>query len=221
MPVNEEWYNALCQYGSFPRTQWTRRFFDEWAQWENVPEWICNPLATTEPAPDLRSTTDLGYGPGKWNTANPPYGVGIYKSQAAGGQATAKTLRNGFYPALTAAIDGQNITDPIGTSANIRTWGTTGFAQKVQDGWEPVGNTTPAPPPVPPVVVPVTDDAEEIAKRVFDENFPSYFRAMMAAYWTNHPSDYTDSAGNPVPPDDAVVKAVAESVLEYWWGRIG
>ena len=54
-----------------------------------------------------------------------------------------------------------------------------------------------------------------------DENFPSYFRAMMAAYWTNHPSDYTDSAGNPVPPDDAVVKAVAESVLEYWWGRIG
>lgn len=221
MPVNEKWYNAVCEYGNFPRTQWTRRFFDEWAQWEGVPESIANPLATTEPAPDLRSSEDIGYGPGKWNTANPPYGVGIYKSQAAGGEATARTLRNGYYPVLTRAIDQQDITDANGTAANIRTWGTMGFAQKVQDGWEPVGDTTPTPPPVVDVPVIGGDITEQVIRGIIDEAVPVLFRKLMAAYWTHVPGDYSDAQGNPVDPDEDVVKAVAEKVMEYWWGRIG
>lgn len=221
MVVNDEWYNALCTAANFPRTQWTRRFFDEWAQWEGVPEWIANPLATTEPAPELRSTQDLGFGPGKWNTANPPYGVGIYKDQTSGGIATARTLRNGYYPVLTKAIDNQDITDQNGTAANIRTWGTMGFAQKVQDGWEPVGNTTPTPNPSPAPDLPIDTDTEKLVRQIVDEAFPVLFRRMMAAYWTHVPGDYSDKNGVPVPPDEAVVKALSEEVMTYWWGTIG
>lgn len=221
MPVNEQWYNAACEYGAFPRTQWTRRFFDEWAQWEGVPEWICNPLATTEPAPGLRSSVDLGFGPGRWNTANEPYGVGIFKDQTAGGQATAKTLLNGFYPALVRAIVQQDIVDHNAVAANIRTWGTMGFAQKVQDGWEPVGNTTPSPPSVVDEPVIGGNISEQRVREIIDQTFPALFRRMMAAYWTDIVGDYTTLDGDPIPPDGAVVKAISEDVLEYWWGKIG
>jgi hypothetical protein len=217
LPVNQEWYDALVDAAQFPRTQWTRRFFDEWAQWEGVPEWICNPLATTEPAPELRSSRDLGFGPGKWNNANPPYGVGIYKDQRSGGIATARTLRNGYYPVLIRAIENQDITNQNGTAANIRTWGTMGFAQKVQDGWEPVGATTPS-----PVVPPLPTGVEAVVRQVVDEIFPAYFRQMMVKYWVdNIGGDYSDAQGNPTPPDPDVVKAISEEVLGYWWGTVG
>lgn len=71
-------------------------------------------------------------------------------------------------------------------------------------------------PPAPPV-----ESMEAVARRVFDEAFPAYFRQMMAAYWASVPNDYTDANGVPTPPDEAVVKAVSEEVLGYWWGKVG
>lgn len=217
MTVNETWYNAVCQYGNFPRTEWTRQFFDEWARWEGVPERICNPLATTEPAPDLRSSEDIGFGPGRWNDANPPYGVGIYKSQAAGGEATARTLRNGYYPALVRALEQQDVIDPNAVAANIRTWGTMGFAQRIADRWEPSGSVVKPPAPAP--VIGGMSEAD--VRRIIDEVLPVYFRKLMAAYWTHVPGDYSDANGNPIPPDPAVVEAVSKEMLTWWWGRVG
>lgn len=57
-----------------------------------------NPLATTLPASEVpRSTRDIGFGPGKWNTANPPHGVAIYATPEDGARATVMTLGFSHY----------------------------------------------------------------------------------------------------------------------------
>ena len=55
-----------------------------------------NPLATTTPG--RRSAVDpFGAGPGKWNNANSPLGVGIYADAQAGIDATVATLSSTYF----------------------------------------------------------------------------------------------------------------------------
>ena len=135
--ISDVLFRDLCRRGSFLADDWTAAFFAEWARFENVPAWINNPLATTEPAPDLRVDTDIGFGPGKWNTAN-AYGVGIYKSPVAGAEATWRTLSNGYYPAVVEAVRAHDLSNNRQlVAAQLRTWGTTGFADAIAAGWAP------------------------------------------------------------------------------------
>ncbi len=74
--------------------------------------------------------------PGSWNfnTLNQQTGFGVqnYKSLADGIQATADTIRNGYYPALLAALRGNNLNalgvvtgqPSAAVRANLSTWGT-------------------------------------------------------------------------------------------------
>ena len=56
------------------------------------------------------------------------------------------------------------------------------------------------------------EEVEAIVRKVFDESYASYYRTFTGAYWL---SGYTDADGNPVAPDDAVVAAVTEAVINY------
>src|SRR5262245_8922803 len=118
----------------------------EWQKGEGVPEWIMNPLATTQLG--RRSTVDIGFGPGKWNNANAPFGVGIYADLTAGIDATFETLINGHFPEVWPAVENERIANRATLSANIRTWGTTGFARAIDNGWDfpesaPIADPTP------------------------------------------------------------------------------
>lgn len=133
--MTDTFFAALADRLNLARTPWRRAWFDRWSDFEGTPDWIHNPLATTHPG--RRSTEDIGWGPGKWNNANPPLGVGIYADELAGVEATAATLNNGYYPAVLQALRDQRVDDGVVVASQIRTWGTTGFADAIRDGWLP------------------------------------------------------------------------------------
>ena len=56
------------------------------------------------------------------------------------------------------------------------------------------------------------EEVEAIVRKVFDEAYAPYYRTFTDAYWL---SKYTDAKGAAIPPDEAVVKAVAEFVINY------
>ena len=149
--MTEEFFLALCAALGLAVTARLRGFLTTWPRHEGVPVWIWNPLATTQLG--RRSTVDIGQGPGRWNDANPPYGVGIYADLQAGAEATAATIRNGYYPEVLATLMRGGVIDQRARLANeITTWGTIGFAALIRGGWdapliggEPV--TTPATEP--------------------------------------------------------------------------
>jgi hypothetical protein len=98
-----------------------------------------NPLNTTTPEP------------GSWNFNSA--GVQSYPTQASGVAATVRTLQNGHYPQVVAAIRaGVPINDwnTPGIRAEIDTWGTHGFASYLAT----VGAPTPTPAPTPPPPAP-------------------------------------------------------------------
>lgn len=147
--MTEEFFLALCAELRLTVTPRLRGFLTTWPKYEGVPVWIWNPMATTQIG--HRSTVDVGSGPGKWNTANPPNGVGIYEDLYAGAQATAATITNGYYPELMATLlRGGVIANALTLSAEIQKWGTTGFADLIRSGWSapliggPDTNTVPA-----------------------------------------------------------------------------
>lgn len=115
---------------------WRSAFFTEWARHEATPGWINNPLATTEPAPELRSDAEAGFGPGKWNTAN-GFGVGIFTTAEGGATATARTLGNGRYPNIHRALAelGMDAETRANVVREVHTWGTHGFAEEIAAGW--------------------------------------------------------------------------------------
>jgi len=151
--MTEEFFRALAAALKLAVTPRLRGFLTTWAKYEGVPVWIWNPLATTQLG--RRSTRDIGYGPGKWNTANPPLGVGIYADLQAGAEATAATITNGYYPELVATLlRGGVIADRQKLVAEINTWGTHGFATLINSGWDAPLVAGPDPEPVPATVDP-------------------------------------------------------------------
>lgn len=96
------------------------RFLDEWQEYEGGGA-AFNPLNTTWKIP---GSTD-------YNSA----GVQNYDSAQQGTLATVKTLKDGYYPKVLAALESGKpleFEDRKGLAANISTWGTSGFARKLR-----------------------------------------------------------------------------------------
>lgn len=96
-----EWFAKLLGLIGAPATNANVEICNEWARLEGMynPGGLSfargfNPWMTTWPAGDgiRRSGEDIGFGPGKWNNANPPYGVGMYATPEDGLRATVRTL---------------------------------------------------------------------------------------------------------------------------------
>lgn len=109
-----EYFAELCRRMGWEPTLWRIAVFEEWARREGIVvgeglrrlDFHWNPLATTWL--EGRSDKDIGYGPGKWNNANPPHGVGIYASADAGIEATRLTLINARYENIRRCFKDQN-----------------------------------------------------------------------------------------------------------------
>lgn len=106
----------VLKAGGWPASPANQKFLNGWQAYEQS---VCrnNPLNTT-----------LVYsGSVTCNFA----GVQSYSTQAIGAAATVRTLKNGNYPALVAALatgDPYSYTDPNGVAANVTKWGTPNFA---------------------------------------------------------------------------------------------
>lgn len=115
-------------------TQWRLNFFREWARFEGTGAGY-NALATTQPGGmvPLSERAKWGIYPTDpyWNDngGNP---VKNYVSLAAGVLATYQTLTNGYYPKILETLQAQKVYS--GTGANVRTWGTMGFADMLDAG---------------------------------------------------------------------------------------
>lgn len=81
-----------------------------WQACEGMPAYAHNPMATTDPSGAS----------GVWNSA----GVRIYPTEAAGIAATVKTLQNGRYPRIVAALGAGDPAAFIAARGEIETWGT-------------------------------------------------------------------------------------------------
>lgn len=138
------YFSAVLTAMGLTPTEWRLAFFSQWARFEGTgAAW--NPLATTQPG---------GEAPGNpyWNTFGDAgqYHVRNYASASDGVSATVATLQNGHYVDVLRAVEAESIADPIAVAGNIRTWGTTGFADRVEAGWVPsVKAAIPAAAPVP------------------------------------------------------------------------
>ena len=136
-----EFFTEVCNRMSWPPTSLSLGVLDRWAEMESPREangqtrlfnrcW--NPLATTWVSADApRSTENLGYGPGKWNNANPPNGVGIYASAEAGIRATVGTLSQAaYYSRIRLAFREQRYVE--GLEQDFQTWiGSPGYSTEL------------------------------------------------------------------------------------------
>ena len=131
---------------SLDPTPWRLEFLREWARWEGTGA-SYNPFATTWEDPTLENSANPW-----WNTFQDQQGreyhVRNYRSLQAGIDATVRTiLQPAYYATLRGVLSRQAIgAERANLAADIRTWGTTGFASKIADGWEP---PTPAAPTSP------------------------------------------------------------------------
>lgn len=169
--TGDEWYAALCRACGWPATAWTIAGLREWARMESPREengetvlfnHCYNPLATTMPASDVpRSPQDIGFGPGKWNDANPPHGVAIYDKPENGVRATAATIVIPWaYARIRDTFKNQRVTDRAGLIEDFTTWiGNPGYATALTDYLLSHPASTASAP------APVNDDAELAALR--------------------------------------------------------
>jgi len=100
------------------------QILSQWEPWENANA-NHNPLATTQHAAGSRP---LGGNPNQ-NNGNP---VQEYPDEDTGAAATAKTLLNGYYPNLVNGLRNGKV--DASAAPEIRTWGTTGFANQLDGG---------------------------------------------------------------------------------------
>jgi hypothetical protein len=145
-----------------------QEFARAWGDGENTTA-AWNPLATTQ---KMRGSTPF-------NSA----GVQNYPDAATGIEATAITLNPtlwggiDYYPSIRAAIAAQNI-DAVGRSevaAEVRKWGTTGFAAEIDSGAD-FGVIVPVPIPAPiddPSALPDTpaQDDDDVLRAALIERF--------------------------------------------------
>jgi hypothetical protein len=133
------WEAAVLALLGAPNTAANVKFLDGWQAYEGS---TCryNPLNTTLP-----------YG---GSTQCNSVGVQSYPSTSAGAQATAKTLTNGYYGDVVAALrsgDPFRYSDPQAVASQITKWGTPNWANVYLSL---VGITTPGGVPPLPHVVP-------------------------------------------------------------------
>ena len=99
-------------------------------------------------------------------------------------------------------IPNENILQHKQLAAMFGTSATACASDRYDNGWIALEETQ--------VMTP--EEVEAIVRKVFDESYASYYRTFTGAYWN---SGYTDADGNPVAPDEAVVAAVTEAVINY------
>jgi hypothetical protein len=108
---------------------WALEFMTEWARWENT-EARNNPLATTR---------KIDRGETNFNS----HGVKNYASIEDGQRGTVETIRLSHYTTVLASMVANRVVDRAQVVIELRTWGTTGFASLIANGWNPALQTTP------------------------------------------------------------------------------
>lgn len=140
MPDTNAYFSAVLPKLGMPVTNWRLEFFREWTAFESGRgEWGAdwNPLNTTQHMPGDR---DLN-GDASQNGGNP---VREYPDLATGIAATVKTLTNGYYPAILQTLLEERVVS--GCTSNLRTWGSTSFADHIDNGWRPANLPSPVIP---------------------------------------------------------------------------
>lgn len=135
------WQTALLRRMGVPVTRQNLAFLSAWQGHEGGTASF-NPLNTTQP----------WQGSSNYNSV----GVKNYPNPAAGLAATIRTLRNGYYPGILAALRSGNPTWNPTLGKNLSTWGTgSSFMQGYRDtptppvpAGGPAPSATPAAPPV-------------------------------------------------------------------------
>lgn len=116
------WEGDVLRAIGAPTTAANVAFLDTWQRYEGGSA-AFNPLNTTQ---NESGATD-------YNSV----GVKNYPSAKVGAKATASTLTNGFYPDVVAALRSGNPQPSQAVEAQIRTWGTSGFADALAGGTKP------------------------------------------------------------------------------------
>lgn len=125
----DEFFTAICSALGWTATPWRLAVFNFWAAREGMPESTNNPLATTQFG-DLDLTYDHGYGPGNWNWVP----VRVYRTPAAGIQATVETLTNGYYPNILRCFADQTGYQEAVGPRDFTSWvGSASYGQSVVD----------------------------------------------------------------------------------------
>lgn len=162
MPDPNAFFTAVLNQMKYVASPWRLEFFREWTAFESGRgEWAAdwNPLNTTQHMPNDR---DLNGDPNQ-NGGNP---VREYPDFATGVAATVKTLTNGYYPLVVQSIHEQRIVP--GMTANIRVWGSTSFANYIDNGWRPSGTIDPN--PVPPALTMTLEQRIERVEKLLAGN---------------------------------------------------
>ncbi len=136
MSYDPNLYTAILTKLGAPPSVNNVAILDEWQHYEGGSA-ANNPLDTTR----------SGYaGETPYNTFGNDEHVWNYPDLETGAQATADTLRNGYYPAIVAALGADlprvQWDGDAAIIAELRTWGTTGFADALT-------SAAPAPAPAP------------------------------------------------------------------------
>ena len=142
--MTEDFSTALLKDLAIPANDFALAFVAEWIRYEGTTAQY-NPLATTLVMPNSTSFNSVG--------------VRNYASFEDGVLATARTLDpvaynsawTDYYPAIRAALREGGFGAMRSTVANqLRKWGTVGFADAIDNGWNaPVVAPIPPPPPAP------------------------------------------------------------------------
>lgn len=103
------WQPALLKLLGMPMTRQNLQFLTAWQGHEGGGA-AFNPLNTTQHMPGASDYNSVG--------------VRNYPTAAVGLAATARTLRNGYYPGIMAALKSGNPTWNARLGANLNTWGT-------------------------------------------------------------------------------------------------
>lgn len=148
----DEFLNLLWARLGVPATLGRMEFGREWARWEGTAARF-NPFATTLNVPDLRDAANPFFNDIPLDNGNVIH-VMNYKDIQSGVEATARTILQGNFAVILDAIRQERITLPELADVMSSTWGTSGFARILREGWIPTGWGTPA--AIPDAPAPVT-----------------------------------------------------------------
>ena len=187
-----------------PVTDWRIAVFEFWANQEGMPyDKTFNPLATTylDNSIARRSTIDIGFGPGKWNTAA-GNGVGIYATENDGVQATFETLKLSYYDNIRKMFLEQKPNLDIVGPHDFTSWvGSNEYGKRIYDYALSL--------PAPSVTISslTAEQRAEVMKMVeffVSSSFPAYWEAL----WNKGFTKYQ----NPLKPWETDSKAHADEL---------
>lgn len=138
-PALDAFNTRLCQKLDLSPTPWLLTFLHRWAAGENTGA-AYNPFATTWEDPQLENPVNRWWNTFEDEKTGTIRHVRNYRSLEAGVEATARTIRQpAYYATIRSVLNKQAISpaDRPKLVADIRTWGTTAFANQLADGWSP------------------------------------------------------------------------------------